>query len=127
MFCPKCEINYHQSIEHCVNCGSELVPGIICMECGTRNKENAKVCNLCGKVLVSKIKSGKKEGAKKDVVRAMESEYEGVCPYGHYNEPNNIFCSTCGEFLEWRKKEDVESITQPSWFRATFSFITSLF
>lgn len=125
MFCPKCEINYHQSIKECVNCGSKLVPGIICMECGTRNEENAKVCNLCGKVLVTKIKS--KEKSKKQDEKLLKNDYERVCPYGHYNDPNNIFCSTCGEFLEWQKKEDIETITQPSWFRATFNFITSLF
>ncbi|MDD5092013.1 MAG: zinc ribbon domain-containing protein [Candidatus Wallbacteria bacterium] len=123
MFCPRCEINFHQSLDKCINCGTKLTPGVICMDCGTKNRENAQVCNLCGRVLTAK--------QPKDAVRQenkpMGAEFVRMCPYGHSNDKRNIFCSTCGEFLEVCREDAPVLNRKASLFSLAFNYISSLF
>ncbi|MDD2714661.1 MAG: zinc ribbon domain-containing protein [Candidatus Wallbacteria bacterium] len=122
MFCPRCEINYHQSLEKCVNCGTKLSPGIICMECGTKNRDTARLCNLCGKTLTSKLKAV----APKKEEPEQNDEYIRVCPNSHANDIHNIFCSSCGEFLELRRSDNLPT-RKASSFSLAFNYLSSLF
>lgn len=123
MFCPRCEINYHTSLEKCVNCNTKLLPGIICMDCGTKNHEKSRTCNLCGKLLTSSIK----KKTQKESQDTLETKYERVCPNGHINNTKNIFCSSCGEFLELKKSEETYTSVKRGAFSAVLSYITGLF
>lgn len=96
MYCPNCEVNYPDEVKECVNCASDLLAGIICKDCGTRNAPGSGVCNLCGTV----FRKEKALTAALGVTRPKSSlELSGlskICRHGHINEMGNIFCSECG-------------------------------
>jgi len=94
------------------------------MDCGTRNDEKAKICNLCGKVLTTSLKKKKKETSYNEEI---EHNYERICPNGHVNDNKSIFCSTCGEFLQMERKQEIFSAPKSSILVAALNYITGLF
>lgn len=96
MYCPSCEVNYPDEMKECVNCSTELLAGIVCRDCGTRNAHDAAVCNLCGTVFKRErpLLSGLKSSRPKSPLEL--SGMAKVCKHGHVNGTGNIFCSECG-------------------------------
>ncbi|MFA5480148.1 MAG: hypothetical protein WC002_03835 [Candidatus Muiribacteriota bacterium] len=115
MYCPNCKVNYKDGLTECINCSETLAPGIVCIDCGTVNKEDSSVCNLCGYVF-DKTKKMVKTMEKNRSKPSLEmKEYKKICRNGHINDINRIFCSECGSTLKYVHQKDIKKYAGNRW------------
>ncbi|MGM0607638.1 MAG: double zinc ribbon domain-containing protein [Candidatus Muiribacteriota bacterium] len=114
MYCSNCKVNYKEDIKECINCGESLSSGIVCIDCGTVNREKASVCNLCGYIFDRARKIVKNiERQKKNNLEMKE--YKKICKNGHVNDINRIFCSECGSTLKYVHQKDIKKFAGNRW------------
>lgn len=126
MYCPNCKVNYRNDLKECINCNEKLRAGVVCIDCGTVNKEDATVCNLCGyvfdkaKKMVNSIERDRKSQS------LQMKEYKKICKNGHVNDVNRIFCSECGATLKFVHQRELKKYSGNRWgiLRSIINMIT---
>jgi hypothetical protein len=69
-----------------------------CGKCGYVNRQESRVCNLCGALLIDKKVSRKKQVIN-DFSRKPLIKVKRCVRYGHVNKGSDIFCHQCGSEL----------------------------
>ncbi len=126
MHCPNCKVNYKQNLDDCINCGSNLEEGFVCIECGTVNKEDSAVCNLCGYVFDKAKKIVDRMEKRRENATLEMKEYKKICRNGHVNDVNRVFCSECGSTLKYVHQKELKKYAGSRWgiLRSIINMIT---
>ncbi len=96
MYCPKCELNTTEPV--CPNCGRKTVPGRLCPVCKTANTPLEVVCPVCGYEWEEHQQSENNPNQASTSISKNDKLLK-ICPEGHINPLNRVFCSVCGKPL----------------------------
>ncbi len=96
MRCRICNAYIPEGATHCLECGSDLNPPIVCQRCGAETSPNARYCRTCGNP-VSMPPEVPYPGPSGPSPAQESSPVVAKCPVCGSQIPTGlIYCPTCG-------------------------------